>query len=57
MILYYACDQTHFVRLTINMQDIIDYKIFWFSKMEYNIKDVLQAQEDLLGVLGFELEL
>jgi hypothetical protein len=25
--------------------------------MQYNIEDVLQAQEDLLGLLGFELEL
>jgi hypothetical protein len=57
MILYYACDQTHFVRLTIAMQDVIDYKILWFPKMEYNIEDVLQAREDLLGLLGFELEL
>jgi hypothetical protein len=25
--------------------------------MQYNIEDVLQAQKDLLGLLGFELEL
>jgi hypothetical protein len=53
MILYYACDQTYFVTLTINMQDVINNKILWFPKMEYNIKDVFQAREDLLGVLGF----
>ncbi len=45
------------MRLTIAMQDVIDYKILWFPKMEYNIEDVLQAREDLLGLLGFELEL
>jgi hypothetical protein len=25
--------------------------------MQYNVEDVLQAQVDLLGLLGFELEL
>jgi hypothetical protein len=25
--------------------------------MQYDIEDVLQAREDLLGLLGFELEL
>ncbi len=55
--LYYACDQTHFVRLTIAMQNVINYEILWFPKMQYDIKDVLQAWEDLLGLLSFELEL
>jgi hypothetical protein len=42
-LLYYACDQTHFVRLTIAMQNVINYGILWFPKMQYGIKDVLQA--------------
>jgi hypothetical protein len=41
-ILYYVCDQTHSVRLTIVMQNL-DYEFFWFPKMQYDIEDVLQA--------------
>jgi len=42
-LLYYACDQTHSVRLTIAMQNVINYITFWFPEMQYNIEDVLQA--------------
>jgi hypothetical protein len=45
------------MRLTIDVWDVIDYEIFWFIKMQYDIEDVLQAQEDLLGLLGFGVEL
>jgi hypothetical protein len=33
-LLYYACDQTHSVKLTIAMQNVINYGIFWFPKMQ-----------------------
>jgi hypothetical protein len=42
-LLYYACDQTHSTKLTIAMQNVINYGIVWFPKMQYNIEDVLQA--------------
>jgi hypothetical protein len=45
------------MRLTIVVEDVIDYEILWFPKVQYGVEDVLQAWEDLLGLLGFELEL
>jgi len=42
-ILYYAYDQTHSMKLTIVMQNVINYGILWFPNMQYGIEDVLQA--------------
>jgi len=56
-ILHYVRDQTDPMKLTIVVQDVVDYKILWFPKMQYGVEDVLQVRKDLLGLLGFELEL
>jgi hypothetical protein len=45
------------MKLTIVMHDVIDYEILWYPKMQYDVEDVLQVWEYLLGLLGFELKL
>lgn len=55
-ILHYCHEQGHSVRLAIAVQDVIDYGFLWFLKMQDN-NEVDKCQQDLLGLLGFDLGL
>jgi hypothetical protein len=49
-------DQSHYVWLTIVVQDILDYKFLWFPKQWQCIEEIKQCHQDLLGLLGFDLQ-
>ncbi len=56
-ILHYYRDQSHSIRLTIAVQDILDYKlILWFPKQWQGIEEIKQCRQDLLGLLGFDFQ-
>lgn len=54
-ILHYCHEQGHSVRLAIAVQDVIDYGFLWFPKMQDNVEEVDKGQQDLLGLLGYDL--
>jgi hypothetical protein len=54
-ILHYCHEQGHFVRLTIAVQDVIDYGFLWFPKLHQCNEDVAQCRRDFLGLFGFNL--
>jgi hypothetical protein len=56
-ILHYYHEQGHFVRLTIVVQDVLNFGFLWFPKLHQYHKDIAQCQQDLLGLLGFDLQL
>ncbi len=55
-LLHYSQEQGHSVKLTIVIQDIMNYKFLWFPKLEDSLENVAQCQMDLLRFLGFDIE-
>jgi hypothetical protein len=56
-ILYYCCEQRHFVRLTIAFQDALNFGFLWFPKLCQCQENISQCQQDLLGLVQFYLQL
>jgi hypothetical protein len=55
-ILHYYREQGHFVRLTIEVQDVLDFGFLWFPKLRQCHEDIIQCWQDLLGLFGFDLQ-
>jgi hypothetical protein len=56
-ILHYCHEQRHFIRLTIVVQDVLDFDFLRFPKLRQCHEDIIQCWQDLLGLLGFDLQL
>ncbi len=54
-ILHYCREQGDSIRLTIAVQDVLDFGFLWFPKLRSCHEDITQCRQDLLGLLGFDL--
>jgi hypothetical protein len=43
--------------LTIAIQDVLDFSFLWFPKLCQCHENIIQCRQDLLGLLGFDLQL
>jgi hypothetical protein len=45
----------HYVRLSIVVQDVLDFVFLWFPKLGMCHEDITQCRQYLLGLLGFDM--